>query len=131
MSSFFTWDVSLDVGVEEMNHQHQILISLMDALYQRNTAGAPKSELVQSAQELVDYVIKHFKDEESYMQSIDFKYLEAHRRLHNTLLSDLAKFVENFKNSSMETIDKQFMMFLNLWISTHIRGIDTKYQILL
>lgn len=130
MSSFFIWDVSLDVGVEEMNHQHKTLISLMDALYQRNVAGASKSELLQTAQELVDYVVKHFKDEESYMQSINFKYLEAHQRLHNTLLSDLAKFVDNFKNGTSETIDSHFMMFLNLWISTHIRGIDTKYEVL-
>ena len=34
--SFFEWDMSLDVGVDQMNDQHKTLISLMDELNKKN-----------------------------------------------------------------------------------------------
>jgi len=40
--AFFEWDKSLDVEVELMNQQHQTLIGMMEALYQKNEAGASK-----------------------------------------------------------------------------------------
>ena len=87
----------------------------------------PKQALVDSAIELVDYVVKHFKDEESYMASIGFPNLEEHKKLHGNLLVELNKFVGDFKNGAAEKLSDQFIMFLKLWLTTHIRGIDTKY----
>jgi hemerythrin-like metal-binding protein len=127
--SFFEWDASLDIGVDEMNRQHQILIGLMDVLHQKNTQGVSRQELLQSAQELVNYVIKHFKDEENYMETICFPNLETHKKLHENLLTDLARFVEEFKKSTDAKISGEFTIFLKFWLSTHIRGVDTKYGV--
>jgi len=129
--SFFQWDTSLDVGVEEMNHQHQILIDLMNVLYEKNLAGATQPELLKSVHDLLNYVVKHFQEEESYMASIHFPLLEVHQKLHKNLLTTLRNFAEELTNTPTAKIDDKFMIFLNLWISTHIRGIDTKYGILL
>ncbi len=128
--AFFEWDKSLDVEVELMNQQHQTLIGMMEALYQKNEAGASKQELIAQAGELVNYVIKHFKDEENYMQSANFPGLETHRKLHNNLMVDLNKLVMDFVNGTNEKISVEFVMFLKMWLFTHIRGIDTKYKVL-
>ncbi len=124
---FFEWDASLDVNVDEMNNQHKTLVGLMDVLYKKNTAGAPKQELMDSAGGLVNFVIKHFQDEEGYMASINFPGLEAHKQIHKNLMVDLNKFVGDFVNGSDEKISDEFITFLKFWLSTHIRGIDTKY----
>lgn len=128
-ASFFEWDKSLDVGVDEMNHQHQTLIGLMEALYQKNAQGATKQDLIETTEHLVDFVIKHFKDEENYMALINFPGLEAHRKLHGNLLTDLTKFVNDFKGGTHDKISNEFVTFLKFWLSTHIRGIDTKYGV--
>jgi hemerythrin-like metal-binding protein len=125
--AFFEWDKSLDVGVAEMNQQHQALISLMETLYQQNLAGIPKAELLTTASELVNFVVKHFKDEEEYMRSKNFFGLEAHKKLHEHLLTDLANFVNDFSKGSNTKIGGEFITFLKFWLFTHIRGIDTKY----
>jgi len=85
---------------------------------------------ITQASELVNYVIKHFKDEENYMQAANFPGLETHRKLHNNLMVDLNKLVMDFVNGTNEKISVEFVMFLKMWLFTHIRGIDTKYKVL-
>lgn len=125
--AYFEWDKSLDVGVEEMNQQHKTLIGLMDAVYQKNESGAPKQEIVGSIDNLVNFVLKHFKDEENYMASTNFPGLEAHKKVHGNLLTDISNLVDGFKNGTAEKLGTDFAIFLKFWLSTHIRGIDTKY----
>ena len=123
----FVWDESLDVSVAEMNEQHRVLIGLMNILYSKNEQGADKSALLDSVEDLLRYVVQHFSEEEAYMAQIAFPNLEAHKTLHGRLLEDLHRFADAFKNSEEHKLSKEFALFLNLWLATHIRGIDTKY----
>ncbi len=125
--SFFEWDKSLDVSVEEMNEQHRTLIGFINAVFEKDSAGAPKAEIVKSIEDLLTFVTQHFQNEEHYMASIHFPGLEAHKKLHGNLAVDMIKLAGNFKNGPAVRISSEFSMFLKLWLSTHIRGIDTKY----
>jgi hemerythrin len=123
----FIWDTSLDVGVEAMNEEHKILIGLMNSLYEKNAAGASKDDLLASADELHAYVLKHFADEEAYMESVGFPGLQAHKQLHGNLLAELQTFFDSFKHGSDTSLSSKFSTFLNFWLATHIRGIDFIY----
>jgi hemerythrin len=125
--AFFEWDQSLDVGVEAMNQQHRILIRLMDAIYNKNSENVGKEELLKSIYAMVDYTRQHFCEEEQYMSGLGFSGLEAHKRLHLNLLADLTRFVEDFEQGNSNNISDDFAIFLKFWLSTHIRGIDTRY----
>ena len=125
--SYFVWDKSLDVSVQAMNEQHQVLIGMMNALYDKNQAGTAKAELISDAEALYTYVVKHFSDEEGYMTSIGFPGLAAHQKLHANLLGDLRGFIDAFASGADACFSAQFATFLNFWLATHIRGIDTKY----
>jgi hemerythrin len=124
---FFEWDSSLDVNVEEMNDQHRKLIDKMEILYQKNLKGVPKEELIASADDLMTYCAKHFRDEEAYMASMNFAGLESHKKLHVNLMTDLKRYVDDFRNGDTDQVGDEFVTFLKMWLSTHIRGIDTKY----
>lgn len=125
--TFFEWDNTLDVGVVEMNEQHKHLIRLMDALYQKNVSNDSKSELLNAIDNLVSFVLLHFRDEENYMASIQFPSLEVHKQIHKHLIEDLGRLIEQFRHSDMQQLSNEFIMFLKFWLSTHIRGIDAKY----
>jgi len=127
--AFFEWDSALDVGVDAMNQQHKILISMMDKLYTQNGVNTPKNQLVENVDELFAFVIKHFKEEENFMASIHFPNLEAHKRLHQNLLNDLKNLGDEFKQNNEEKLSSEFIIFLKFWLSTHIMGIDSKYGI--
>lgn len=125
--TFFEWDNTLDVGVAAMNEQHKQLIQLMDTLYQKNVAHDPKSELLGAIDNLVNFVVIHFQDEENYMASIQFPSLEVHKQIHKHLIEDLSRLIEQFRHDNTQQLNNEFIMFLKFWLSTHIRGIDAKY----
>lgn len=127
--AFFEWDSALDVGVDAMNQQHKILIGMMDKLYTQNSTNVSKSQLIENVDELFMFVIKHFKEEETFMASISFPNLEAHKKLHQNLLTDLKTLGDDFKQNNEEKLSSEFIIFLKFWLSTHIMGIDNKYGV--
>ena len=126
--AYFVWDEDLDVGVEAMNDQHKHLIDLMEVVYEKNAAGAPREDLLAAVDELGSFVIQHFRDEEAMMAEQNFPGLEAHQQLHANLLKDFTSHTEAFRNSDQRVLPEDFMAFLSLWINTHIMAIDTKYS---
>lgn len=123
--AFFEWTTVLDVGVEAMNDQHQILIDLMNHLYDLVEAGASRGELGKALEELGSYTVEHFANEERYLESISYAGLESHKNIHAELLSTFAEHVAEFKRTG--AVERKFFSFLKLWLMSHIKGIDMKY----
>ncbi len=54
---FFNWDqATLSVGVDRMDQEHKVLISIMNKLYERNAAKAPKAELFTTMEEFFRFL---------------------------------------------------------------------------
>lgn len=123
---FLEWNDSLDVKVEAMNNEHKELIRLMNELYDKVEAKANKEILTKSLVALKEYTIKHFDDEEKYMESINFTDLKTHKAVHKNLLDKIADFEGKFLETG--NIGQDFFDFLSFWLRSHIKGIDTKYS---
>ena len=127
MATFFEWDPNeLSVNVPSMDQEHQILIALMNKLFERNAAGAAKAELGAILTELGQWTVKHFANEEQYMESIDFPGRQQHKLIHENLLTRFTEHQRNFEASD-GPLTADFFGFLKLWLSAHIQGIDKKY----
>ena len=125
MTAFFKWKPAYDLGVTAMNDEHKVLITIMEKLYQQHEAKATFNTLRATINELQDYTVKHFDDEEKFMDSINYPDLKVHKIIHADLLKKFAKHKENFLDS--KEIEGSFFNFLQLWLSAHIQGIDMKY----
>ena len=124
--TFIVWDDSLDLNINMINDEHKILINLMNKLYDQNQDNAPMETLKATLSELSTYAAKHFEDEENYMASINFSDIEAHRAIHQRLLKRISAFSQEYANSDGK-ISGDFFMFLKIWVTAHIKGIDVKY----
>ncbi len=124
--SIMEWNEELDIGVSSMNNQHKKILDLMNKLHDLSASGAGKQELGVAINELADYTVQHFKEEEAYMESIDFPKLTLHKGIHTDLLNKLGKHKEAFEAGDGE-IGEEFFDFLKLWLTAHIKGIDKKY----
>ena len=124
--AFIVWNESLDLQIDMIDEEHKILISLMNKLYEQNKQNAFKETLKATLSELSSYAAKHFSDEENYMASIKFSDLEAHKAIHQRLLNRINTFSQEYDTSS-EKISEDFFMFLKIWVTAHIKGIDVKY----
>ncbi len=126
MSDFLKWDPEeYTVWVGSMDREHETLIAIMNRLHARRAAGAERAELARIAGELAAFTVKHFRDEEAYMESIGFAGLASHRIIHKDLLQKFTQHMQAFEASGAFTED--FFKFLRHWLTAHIRGIDRKY----
>lgn len=124
--SFFKWQPTFDVGVEEMNQEHQQLMQLMNRLYELNDKKAAKLELRLALKALGDFTVRHFSDEEKYMASIQYQGLDTHKIIHQNLLKQFGEHVDRFEKGG-DHLSPQFFEFLRFWLSAHIQGVDIKY----
>lgn len=129
MSTFrFDWDQKLDVGVSEMNREHQYLIGIMNRLAERIHSGAKRDEVLQLLEQLANYTVQHFSDEERYMEEINFAGVTTHKIIHRRLLESLNQSLGDFRSSGEDTLPDSFFNFLRTWLVAHIQGIDKKYS---
>ena len=121
------WSSELDVRVDSMNREHTELIRLMNVVYEANASASGKARISSALDALVEYTVKHFEDEEAYMESINFSGLRSHKYIHQDLLRRVGGFVSDYKSSTSDELPNEFFEFLKFWLVSHIQGIDTKY----
>jgi hemerythrin len=127
MTEFLVWtkeDLGLDV--KEMDLEHQELINRMNLLFNAVENKESSEKVEKLINSLAEYTVKHFADEETYMEKINFTGIDTHKLMHAKLLTQFGAHVEYFKKT--KELDPKFFNFLKAWLGTHIRGIDKKYS---
>jgi hemerythrin-like metal-binding protein len=126
MGSFFQWDPAVyGLQVPRMDEEHQGIIASMNRLHELRESGAPRPELQREVDQLVRLTVRHFSDEEAYMESIRYPELAKHKLIHKGLLEKVSGHKDQFEASGKLTDD--FFVFLRMWLKSHICGIDTQY----
>lgn len=127
MTEFFPWEpdkYTLDIA--EMDDQHQRLVALMNQLAKRDESGASKEELLTLLQQLGNFTVQHFREEEAYMLQMGYPQLDTHKKIHRELVGKLREHVQEFQSGSGR-LGQQLLGFLKFWLSAHIKGIDRQY----
>ena len=125
--SIMDWEPALDVGVGAMNDEHKQLLSLMNALHDAYKAGETGSSVMQKLDALGAATIKHFADEEVYMESIGYPKLASHKIIHQQLLQKFTQFSAEIRQANGK-LEEGFFTFLKFWLSAHIKGVDMQYS---
>jgi len=130
MSSYFIWDNQLfDLQIPSMDDEHKKLISLMNVIYNKNQSKSSKSEILTPINELLDLIMQHFHNEESYMEKVKFPGLANHRSIHHRLLAQFKQHKQDFESDSSGKINEKFFDFLALWLTAHIQYFDRQYSL--
>lgn len=115
------------IGVELIDEQHKKLFELADKAYMllKDDFSLDKyDKIVHIIEELKEYTIFHFKSEEEYMQSINYKRLFSQKIEH-------AEFIKKIEAIDLRHIDEnqdeglvKILNFLNDWLTEHILKTD-------
>ena len=126
MSDYIPWSDDLSVGLQEIDEQHKILISLINSLYSESILKKADQSVVDSIlSELKQYTVIHFSVEESLFRLFDYPHTETHQKQHDNLKEELATVHRKFKGG--EPVSIELMSFLRRWIKNHIMMEDKKY----
>lgn len=75
--------------------------------------------------QLASYTIKHFQNEEKFMDSIQYNDIENHKKIHKDLISKVVAYGEGLKDGKLNKL--AISDFLKNWLAFHIAGQDKKY----
>lgn len=110
-------------GIKIIDDEHKVLFQITQEAYEVLTDDFITDKfdnIVTIIQRLKEYTIKHFADEEAYMESINYKRMFTQKIEH-------AEFVEKLSQIDFESMDKnqtdallKLLEFLGDWLVHHI-----------
>lgn len=122
--SLMQWDESMSVGVEELDAQHQQLISMINDAYEA-ILRHDEHLMAELIDKMRDYAMLHFECEEAYLERYGFPDLEEHKALHEQFNTS----VNNFRKDLYERTNlSQIFVYLSRWLTSHIMDEDRKYS---
>lgn len=120
------WKPEYSVGVESIDKQHQLLVSMIAHLNEAMLEGRTRQIIEPLFTALHRYTQFHFEFEEQLLQSTGYAEFEPHRASHLALLNDLKELEAKYVQGSL-TAGAPLMQFLRQWLIGHICHKDKEY----
>ena len=122
------WKASYNIGIKEIDDQHQELFRIFNELVMVKKEGAGEDAFFFTLNALVKYAETHFETEERHMKDHLFPELEEHHRIHD----DFILKVFNLRSRQQEkkaAIGTEIIDFIRNWLHDHVIYIeDRKFQ---
>lgn len=112
------WRDGFKINIPQTDEEHRRLFALVKAL--------DLSTIDQTLEELLDYVVTHFSNEQALMEQSGYPAFEQHLKLHE----EFSAFVGEFLGSSSEWSEdrvQELRRFLNKWLIGHIMTHDMRF----
>ena len=110
-------------GIQHIDLEHEKLFEIGEKAYQllKNSYGIDKyDKIVDVVEELKNYTVYHFKDEEDYMESINYKRLFTQKIDHAFFINKLDEVNLNKVDENQDEAIMGILTFLNDWLINHI-----------
>lgn len=112
------WRQGFKVKIDQVDDEHEHLFKLIKAL---NLESVEKT-----VEELLEYVVVHFSNEQALMEKCAYPAFEQHIRLHEDFASRVADFLGDGSAWSEERV-QELRRFLNKWLVGHILTHDLRF----
>ncbi|MCF8212159.1 MAG: bacteriohemerythrin [Rhodoferax sp.] len=112
------WRDGFKIGVAQVDQEHRHLFTLVRAL---NLASVD-----QTMEELLEYVVTHFSNEQDLMERSGYPAFEQHLRLHEEFAAQTADFLGSGIEWSEDRV-QELRRFLNKWLIGHIMTHDLRF----
>lgn len=117
------------IAIDMIDEEHKQLFQYADEAYEllHNDMIPDKFDAIHDVlMNLRNYTVKHFSDEEEYMESIHYKKLFTQKIQHQEFINKLDEFMENH-NEEVVDQNKQIediLEYLKSWLINHILYVD-------
>lgn len=123
---FVKWTKEYEIGLLEIDEQHERLVELLNKLYDASRRGLGEPALHEVLGELRDYSNYHFTLEERKMSQAKYPGLADQIRAHGEFISHLDKVELQIKSNEID-LPAKLAVFLFGWLVCHINDTDRKF----
>lgn len=120
------WEKRFSINHTQMDAQHQELFHLAGKVLKINPRTSTKQEVRILFGEFFHYMGEHFKEEEAYMQSIEYPGLAEHKALHESIIEEITKILKT--QHTIVGLKGAMLEATRHWLVDHIMQHDKKIQ---
>jgi hemerythrin len=122
--ALMTWEEKYVTNVNEADEQHQEIFRLVDVLH--DSLSGDRELIKENLSALVGVVVEHFATEEKLMSETNYPNYEAHKKMHDDLVQQVAAIQEKF-NAGETELTEDIIVFVRDWLYNHITNTDKQY----
>ncbi|MDH3691869.1 MAG: hemerythrin family protein [Gammaproteobacteria bacterium] len=130
MSDTLKWDDSFLIGIEELDHEHKVLIDDINRLHEELTGHDEKSEIEKCLGDIYARMQAHFALEEHVMKEHGYEFFDEHKREHDELLDSFTEYMVQFLNDTGVSSSNPVEDSLKHWVINHIITSDKKMSLM-
>lgn len=123
--AYIIWKESFNIGVQEMDDQHRLLVNYINDLYESIQAGNSEDNVEIILNKLTEYIQLHFAAEEAILKSVNYPLLDSQIKQHEYYVSELNFLKSGFLDEAQTA--QNMLLFLKDWFLHHITTEDLKY----
>jgi len=119
----FSMKEEYKLGIPNIDLEHEKLFEIGERAYQllKDPYAMDKyDKIVELIQELRAYTAYHFKNEEDYMESINYKRLFTQKMDHANFIKKLDEVNLVKVDANQDEAIMEILTFLNHWLTSHI-----------
>jgi hemerythrin len=126
----FEWNESFLIGIEELDHEHKVLIDDINTLHKELGSRNQKSEIEKCLGEICARMQAHFALEEHVMKEHDYAFFDEHKREHDDLLDNCTEYMLRYINDASASPNTSIEDSLKHWVLKHIVTSDKKMSLM-
>jgi hemerythrin len=119
------WSRRYETGLPVIDDQHRALFAAINRVAESYRTGSSSAEVKSCMNFLVDYIIRHFRDEEAHMKLAGFPKFLAHVGQHGQLFAKVKHLQARMDDD--QCITMEVTIFLADWLKHHIQGMDMDF----
>ncbi|MDE6846233.1 MAG: hemerythrin domain-containing protein [Lachnospiraceae bacterium] len=123
MPTEIKWNSRFNIGVDSIDHAHQKLFMIVGKLIALNEDETKQQHACREGiKYFKSYTLKHFTDEEAYMQSVGYTGYAMHKSLHDNMRDKTLPALEaelEAQDYSVESV-RHFLGLCIGWLNGHI-----------
>ena len=120
------WNEIYALHHEKIDSQYKELFRIANIVETLDPNRTSKGQLAIIMKQFFEYMREHFKDEEGYMQSIDYPLLQEDEKKHEKIIDELTLILKQSKD--IETLINQIKAVFHQWLIEHILEHDHQIQ---
>jgi len=129
--ALFKWDESFLIGIEELDHEHKVLIDDINRLHEELARHEEKSEIEKCLGDICARMQAHFALEEHVMKEHKYEFFDEHKREHDELLDNCTEYMLRFLNDTGNSSSIPIEDSLKGWVMNHIVTSDKKMSLMI
>lgn len=112
------WREGFKINIPQVDYEHRHLFMLVKALNLQS--------IERTLEELLDYVVTHFTNEQSLMEESGYPAFNEHLLLHEAFSTFVAEFLAGSDSWNEDRV-RDLRRFLNKWLIGHILTHDMRF----